>query len=121
MSIQKLSHKLLNSDNKNRHFLATMITHNRNNRMLSENKCGPQRKIERNDKYSNKTFSFKIINIYNRINRQLTLLKNHQKIKKCINKLTTNPNIKFNIPKQNDYNGNEVEKHQDEFLFQCYT
>ena len=88
--------------------------------MKSENKLCPQRKIDKNDKFSSKTFTFKMINIYNKVNRELTLLKNNFKFKKCINKLSTNPNLKFKIPKQNDYNDDDIKKYSDEIFRQCY-
>ena len=42
LTIQKMTHKLLNTDNNNRHFLADIITNNRTIRMLKENKLGPK-------------------------------------------------------------------------------
>ena len=90
MCIQKITQKLLNIDNKNRHFLATLLTEKRNIRNLSQNKCGPSVKINRTDKYSPKNFTNKAQDIYNIIPRQLTLLKDPNKFKKCIAKFTLN-------------------------------
>ena len=106
MAIQKTAHKLLNLDNKNRHFLANLLTKNRNIRNLSQNKCGPREKIEKNDKYSNKNFINKAQDIYNMVPRQLTLLRDHYKFKKCIRKFTINPSTVFRIPNQIDYKEN---------------
>lgn len=108
MCIQKVVHKLLNHDNKNRHFLATILTLNRNVRKLSENKCGPRTRIERSDKFSNKNFTNKAMDIYNKVPRELSLLKDNNKFKKCIIKYTLIPTIVFRIVGQNDYNEEQL-------------
>ena len=43
-SIIKITHKLLNKDNSNKHFLFNIITHGRNVRNTAENKCGTMKK-----------------------------------------------------------------------------
>ena len=71
--------------------------------MMAENKLGPKPHIEKNDSLSNKTFRFKIVDIYNRIDRKLMLLANSLKFKKCLTKFTINPQVKFIISSQTDY------------------
>ena len=119
MSIKKLTHKLINTDNYSRHFLSVLITENRNNRMLAENKLGPQKKIPNHDKVSSKTYTFKIINIYNCINRQLTLIKDHQKFKKCLKKLTLNPKTVFRISLQKDHTNLQNENCNNQKFISC--
>ena len=108
LNIQKLTHKLLNRDNKNRHFLATLLTANRNTRNLSQNKCGPKNRVEKDDKYSLKNFKNKATDIYNKVPKYLTLLKNPNKFRKCLTKLTIYPPTFFKIQDQNDYNENNL-------------
>ena len=45
LSIQNFTHKLLNSDNFNRQFLAEIITENRSIRMLNQNKLCPKKRL----------------------------------------------------------------------------
>ena len=98
-----MTHKLLNTDNNNRHFLAELMSNNRTIRMLKENKLGPKYQIPANDRYTMKTFTFKAIDIYNRLDRKYTLLINTIKFKKCLNSLYTNPKVNFKIKKQSNY------------------
>ena len=72
----KLVHKLLNNDSTNKHTLANKLIMNRSIRMIAENKCDPKPEIKRNDSNTSKTFTFRAIDIYNRIPRILTLLPN---------------------------------------------
>ena len=77
LTVLKLTHKLLNSDNHNRHFLAEIMTENRTIRMLKENKLGPKQKVNNNDKFTMKTFTYRSIDLYNRLPREFTLLINN--------------------------------------------
>merc|ERR1712059_187917 len=47
-----------------------------NDYILKENKLGPKSKISESDKYTLKTYTYKIIDIYNRLDRKYTLLIN---------------------------------------------
>ena len=94
---------MLNNDKNNQHFLTTKIKLNRTIRMLAENKLGPKEVIDKKNLLISKTFSWRSKDIFNRIPRQLTLLKNNNRFKKCITKFTLNPNVKFIIPPQDDY------------------
>ena len=70
--------------------------------MKCENKYGPKEKVGKHDNINHKTFIYRCRDIYNRLPRQLTLLKNHQKFKKCLNKISLNSKSKLIIPKQDD-------------------
>ena len=74
--------------------------------MTAENKLGPKQKLNKNDTLTKKTFIMRSKDIYNMIPRQLTLLKNHLRFKKCLKKYTLNKNIKFIIPQQDDFKDN---------------
>ena len=74
--------------------------------MEKENKLGPKSKIYSNDKYTMRTFTYRSIDIYNRLDRKFTLLINNIKFKKCLNKLYSNLNTIFKIRNQLDYDKN---------------
>ena len=63
------------------------MTENRTIRMQKENKLGPKSKINNNDKHTMKTFSYRSIDLYNKLDRKYTLLINNIKFKICLNKL----------------------------------
>ena len=102
----KTIHKIINNDQDNQHYLAVKIKDNRNVRMTAENKLGPKLEINKNNMFISKTFAWRSKDIYNRIPRQLTLLKNSKRFKICITKYTIDPNIKFIIPTQDDNKDN---------------
>ena len=56
-SIIKFTHKLLNHDKNNKHFLFNIITDGRTIRNINDNKCGPRIMILRNDNLTLKTYS----------------------------------------------------------------
>ena len=121
LTVQKKTHKLLNTDNQNRHFLAELMTENRTIRMQKENKLGPKQKINSNDKYTIKTFTYKSIDLYNRLDRKYTLLINNIKFKKCLNKLYANPRTIFKIKGQKDYDINCIEDYKSKIFYPCST
>ena len=57
---------------------------NRNIRNKAQNKPGPQKKIEKNDNFSQKYYCYKIISIYNSLKRELTLMNNFSLFKKWL-------------------------------------
>ena len=83
-----------------------MITKNRQNKNLSENKIGP---LKNNSKILQnkiglatlelKTVIYKSQKIYNNLPREITLIKNKNNFKKWIKKYYNNNKIKFTIIK----------------------
>ena len=86
LAITKFAHKHLNSNNNNRHFITVLMTENRNIMSTAESSTGPKQRVENNNKYTLKTLVFKIKDIYKRVPKELTLLSNSMKFKKCIKK-----------------------------------
>ena len=119
LTIQKMTHKLLNTDSNNRHFLAEIMTNNHTIRMSKENKLGPKSKIAANDKYTTKTFTLKNIDIYNRLDRKFTLLINTIKFKKCLNILYTNPQTTFKMKTQPDYDPKVIMDYKSDIFLPC--
>ena len=101
--ISKTIHKIINNDKNNQHYLSTKIKDNRTIRMISENKLGPKQVIDKKNIMISKMFAWRSKDIFNQIPRQLTLLKNTKRFKKCIMKYTIDPNTKFIIPHQDDF------------------
>ena len=87
--------------------------------MLSENKLGPKQPINKTNIFISKTFAWKAKDIYNNIPRQLTLLKNNKRFKKCIAKYTNDPNYKFITPNQEDHKDNIKSDLNSALDFQC--
>ena len=83
--------------------------------MTAENKLCPKPNIP----ITNKTFSYKIIDVYNRIDRKLTLMKNTIKLKKCLTKYTQNNETKFIIPHQEDFKEHINQNHELQYDFTC--
>ena len=79
----------------------------------------PQKKIESDDKYSMKAFSYKSIDLYNRIDQKFTLLTNNSKLKKCLNKLVVNPRTILRIKTQQDYKVNCIEDYNSSTFYPC--
>ena len=121
LTVQKLTHKMLNMDNLHRHFLAGIMTENRTIKMMKENKLGPKPSINRNDKYTMETFTYKSIDLYNRLDRRYTLLINNIKLKKCLNKLYANPKTIFKIKIQRDYDINCIKDYKSNTFYPCAT
>ena len=119
LCVAKVINKLLNSNLQHSHFLSYKLTNNRTIQMIAENKTGPKPRIEINDNYTTKSFIFRAKDIYNRINRKLTLLKDSNKLKKCITKFTIDPNITFRIPVQTDYIENPPDNPNNQYDFSC--
>ena len=118
-SVRKLVHKLLNNENNNRHFLAEQMTDKITLRMQKENKLGPKNKIDKDDNLTMKTFSYKSIDIYNKLDRKFTILINNEKFKKCLNKLYSNPKTKFKIKDQADYDIKCILNYKNDVLNPC--
>ena len=126
IAISKFVHKLLNGEDK--HYLKDMITNNRQNRNLSENKIGP---IKNNSKILQnkiglatlelKTVIYKSYNIYNKLPREITLIKNKNNLKKWIKKYYNNKKIKFTIIKDDFKEIKDLENYEinDDNLKNC--
>ena len=79
MAISKITHKFL-QPTTNCHFLAAELRKNRSLRMKSQNKTGQKPMVRRDDRWTQKTFIFNSIDIYNKIPKEITLLKNKKNI-----------------------------------------
>ena len=90
-SIIKITRKILNQDTSNKHYLYSRLTKNRTLRMRTENKCNPKPRIQPQDLWSLKFFRIKIVDIYNTLPRQLTLIMKHLKFKKWLKSYRNNP------------------------------
>ena len=135
IAISKFVHKLLNSDDS--HYLKDLITQNRMNKTLAENKIGP---IQNNSKLLHnkiglstielKSVIYKSEKIYNKLPRELTLIVKKSNFKKWLKKYYLNKNLKFTIIKDDytkfkdnenfDINVNNVNKCQNEYIHLNY-
>ena len=84
MALSKFTYRLLNYEKDNRHNLYTTLISNRNVRNRSQNKLGPQPRVESNDLFTLKSYTYKIRLIYNSLKRELTLMNNYSLFKKWI-------------------------------------
>ena len=95
-AVNKLTHKLLNNQTKDKHFLYNELIHLRSIRATADNITGPKPKVNASDNYTMKTFSFNVRNIYPKLNRRLTTIPSQQLfkswLKNAIMILKTTPN-----------------------------
>ena len=80
-AINKLTHKLLNNQNNNKHFLYSKLNKSRSIRATADNITGPKPKIKPSDNYTLKTFSYNVRNSYPKLNRKLTTIPSQQLFK----------------------------------------
>jgi hypothetical protein len=87
--------------------------------MLAQNKCGMKERVERNDIITLRTIIYRSTDIYNRIPKELTLINNHYKFKKCISKYSINPKTIFRISNQEDFKETSNYSYEHEPGDQC--
>ena len=93
IAISKFIHKLLNNDDN--HYLKDLITTNRQNKTLADNKIGTLQDNIGISTLEQKTLIYKAQKIYNNLPREITLIKKKSNFKKWIIKYYLNKNIKF--------------------------
>ena len=103
MSIVKYTHTLLSNDKDNKHYLFNDLIQNRTIRCRTENKCGTKIKISINDSLTTKSFIHRSKEEFNKLNRSLTLITNHNPFKKQLKKATLDPTAIMRIPKYSDH------------------
>ena len=91
-------YKLINNDEE--HYFDYYLTKNRNIRNQTQNKLGHHDLTIGRSSYTQQTFLYKAIDIYNKLPRELTLIKEQRLFKKWIKKYNLNNNIK--LKKQED-------------------
>ena len=98
--IQNSVYKIINSEND--HDFKNYLTKNRNIRMQSDNKVGHHDQSMGHSQHTQKTFLYKAISIYNKLPRNITLIRSHHLFKKWCK--LYNLNNKINIKAQDDNN-----------------
>ena len=81
-AMQKCIYKIIN--NKENHQFKYYFTINRNVRMHAQNKLGPHDQIMGQSPHTHKSFLFRAIDIYNKLPKELTLIKTFPIFKKWI-------------------------------------
>ena len=89
-AVNKLTHKILNNQSNDKHFLYSKLTQNRSIRAIADNTTGPKPKVEQSDLYTLKTFSFNVRNYYSKLNRKLTTIPSPHLFKSWLKKCNNN-------------------------------
>ena len=93
-AVNKLTHKILNNPSNDKHFLFHNLTNSRSIRSIADNITGPKPQIKPSDKYTLKTFSYNVKNIYPKLNRNLTTIPSQHLFKIWLKKCNSeNKNI----------------------------
>ena len=84
------------------HYMSHYLTKNRNIRNRKQNKVGHHDQMIGRSKYTQQTFLYKSIEIYNKIPRKITLIRNLKTFKTWLKKYKMNENIKLKEQKDNE-------------------
>ena len=98
-AVQNTVFKILNTDND--HFFNFYLTNHRNVRTLSENKVGHHDPSMGHSSQTQKSFLYQAMSIYNKLPRNLTLIKHHHLFKKWCKKFNLDNKIKMKIQQDN--------------------
>ena len=103
-AIMKITHTILNDPQTNNHYFYTKITVNRTMRKKAENKTGPKPINDRQDKLTNKLFTYNTIDCYNNLHRSITLTQSKVKFKNYLKKYLLENKLPKITKQQNDNN-----------------
>ena len=92
-SVQKSVYRIINSENE--HNFKNYLTKNRNVRNFSQNKLGSHDPEMGRSSYTQKSFLYVAINIYNKLPRNITLIKNPILFKKWLKRFNFDKNVKL--------------------------
>ena len=90
---QNYIYKMINSDND--HYFKEYLTQNRNIRNRSQNKLGHHDPIMGQSTFTQKSFLYRSINLYNNLPKNLTLIKTQPNFKKWLKKYNIDNKIKI--------------------------
>ena len=97
-TVQNSIYKIINSNNE--HSFKNYLTANRGIRNYSQNKVGHHDQSMGHSVYTQRTFLYQALNIYNKLPRELTLIKQNHLFKKWCQLYNLNNKIK--LKDQND-------------------
>ena len=98
-AMQNSIYKMIN--NKDEHFFKTYFTENRSIRISKQNKVRHHNVEMGRNQYMQKSYLYKALNIYNKLPRNLTLIKSAHLFKKWVKKYNLDNKIK--LKDQDDY------------------
>ena len=119
-AVQNYTYKMINSSNN--HYFKTYLTTNRSIRIEAQNKVRHHDIEMGQTAIMQRTYLYRAVNTYNKLPRNLTLIKNPNMFKKWLKKYNLNNNIKLkeqdDFTRNNDDIENDNEEENDEE--ECY-
>ena len=119
-AVQNYTYKIINGDDN--HYFKIYLTTNRSIRNEAQNKVRHYGEEMGHSQYMQRTYLYRTVNIYNKLPRDITLIKNKTLFKKWVKRYNINNNIKLKI--QEDYrreiNNQEEEINEEGEEMQCY-
>ena len=115
-TIQNMVYKIIN--NQDEHYFKHYLTNTRNIRNKSHNKVGHHSVTMGRSKYTQQTFLYMAIDIYNRLPKEITLIKYQRRFKIWVKKYNLNNMIKL---KSQDDNMEEIKIQEinEEIIIKC--
>ena len=123
-SISKIAFKILNYEKENPHRFYDHLVEDRSIRMKSQNKVSHRTNEVGNNMEAKNTFLYQIITVYNKLPRELTLLKSSILFKKWINiyfstEIMKEPALQRRPNNISDYIGIDIST-RSQILYRCY-
>ena len=98
-SLQNSIYKIINSQDE--HYFKYYLTHNRNIRNFCQNKVGPHDVSMGQSPITQRSYLYQAINIFNKLPRNVTLIRNQNLFKKWCRKYNMNNAIKLRYQPDN--------------------
>ena len=105
-------------NNKEEHFFQDYLTRNRSIRILKQNKVGYHDPLMGFNSYTQRTFLYKAVNIYNSLPKNITLIRHQHLLKKWVKRYNLDRNIK--LKDQIDYDENvNIQQVDQQIIIEC--